>query len=199
MRSLARPGENLNGFTINDLDVAPKRLQLLQEIDSKIMRIAAIYNPLSQAAARAEEEIVRAGLRLGIEVVGAVYRRAEELRPTLEKAAVAEVQAAITTTLTWPHRQIIIDWARERRLPVMYTSALETRDGELISLGANTIPQYRRAAMYIDRMLRGMKPEDLPVEQATENLWLVINLKTAKELGLTVPQALLARADEIIE
>ena len=146
------------------------------------------------------EEILAAASAVGIEVVPFDVRRAEDLPEAIERAKRQGAQALILTAdaMLVANRRTIIDLVEKKKLPTMYDYPFEAAEGGLISYGPDIVSNYRDAATYIDKILRGAKPADLPVQQPTR-LSLVINLKTAEALGIKVPPVLLARADEVIE
>jgi putative tryptophan/tyrosine transport system substrate-binding protein len=198
--SLARPGGNITGLTS---DVTPEtyglRLQLLKEINPKASRVAALWNPnaIGSKALRATED---AGKQLGITIASHEARSIADLQREFSSISEESVEGMLVFTdgLTYARRRDIIAFAASERIPTMYGSRESVDDGGLISYGVNLTAIYRRAASFIDKILRGAKPGDLPVEQPTI-LEQIINLKTAKTLGLVLPPTLLARADEVIE
>jgi len=200
VESLARPGGNTTGFMVFEYAISDKWLELLKEIAPGITRVAVLRDPASPGA----------GGQLGaIQAIAPSFR--VELRPVdvrdadeIERAITAFVRGSnggLIVTLSpfaLAHRALIITLAAQHRLPAVYSYPIFATDGGLISYGPNSTDPYRRAAGYVDRILKGEKPADLPV-QAPTKYELVVNLKTAKALGLTVPQSILARADEVIE
>jgi putative tryptophan/tyrosine transport system substrate-binding protein len=200
VESLARPGGNATGFSTADYDTSGKLLELLIEIAPKVKRVAVLRDDVAKAGVGQWAAIQTAAPRFGVELrpVG-VSDPAE-----IERAVAAfarEPNGGLIVTESGPaivHRELIIGLAARHRLPTVYSQRFFVTEGGLISYGHDTIEPYRRAAGYIDRILKGEKPADLPV-QAPTKFQLVINLKTAKALGLTVPPTLLARADEVIE
>jgi len=203
--SLAHPGGNLTGLSILVLDLNGKRLDLLKETIANISRVGFLTKigpsigeqRLGEQRFK-EAEAAAEGLRLRLQVVGA--KGAEELESAFEAAKRAGVQALLAhpSTFTAINRARIIELAIKNRLPVMYGSRDHVEAGALMGYGPDPIDNYRRAATYVDKILKGAKPADIPVEQP-KKFELVINLKTAKQIGLTIPPNVLARADKIIK
>jgi putative ABC transport system substrate-binding protein len=197
--SLARPGGNITGLSTQHADAVGKRLDLLRETVPDLRRLAIMANAGNAGALQEMRECEQAARGLGIEVVKAEVRRSEDIRPAVE-ALRDRAQAVYVTSdaLMNTSRITISGAALAARLPTMHGFRDIVEAGGLLSYGPSYPEQFRRAAEYVDRILRGAKPVDLPVEQPTR-FELVINLKTAKALGLEVPPTLLARADEVIE
>ena len=198
--SLARPGGNFTGMLNIALDIAGKRLQLLKELLPRITRAGVLRNAGNEASLAIVDEILKSGSAVEIEVVPVDFRRAEDLPHAVDEAERLGAQALILTgdAILMANRKRIIDLAHSKRLPTCFNYRFEVAEGGLISYGADLESNYRDAATYIDKILRGAKPANLPVQQPTR-LSLVINLKTAESLGIRVPPMLLARADEVIE
>jgi len=197
--SLARPGGNVTGLSIQQTDTAAKRLQLLREVVPDLRRLATMADVGAAGALLEVGEVQRAARELGLEVIPAELRQAEDIAPAiagLQRRADALYVATDPLVLT--NRARINTLAREARLPTIYGYREYVDAGGLLSYGPNFADLFRRAADYVDKILRGAKPADLPVEQPTK-FDLVINLKTAKALGLTVPPSLLSLADDVIE
>ena len=199
--SLARPGGNITGLMGNaGPEIAGKRLELLKEAVPKVSRVAILRNPTNAAnvAGFKESEVVAQALR--IQLLPLDVRRADDFASAFPAALRARVDAliVIADAVLLTHRARIADFAAKNRLPAMYGGQDYMDAGGLMFYGANNADVYRRAATYVDKILKGAKPADLPVEQASK-YELVINLKTAKELGLDLPTSVLARADEVIE
>jgi putative ABC transport system substrate-binding protein len=198
--SLARPGGNATGFTNFEYSIGGKWLELLKEIAPRVTRVAVLRDPAIAAGPGQFAAIQTAAPSLGVEVNPVNMRDA----PEIERAVTAFARSAngglIVTAapLGEAHREPIVTLAARNRLPAVYSNRVFVTAGGLISYGPDRVDQYRRAAGYVDRILKGEKPADLPV-QAPIKFELVINLKTARALGLTVPATLLARADEVIE
>jgi putative tryptophan/tyrosine transport system substrate-binding protein len=198
--SLARPGGNATGFTIFEYGMSGKWLELLKEIAPSVTRAAVLRDPAIASGIGQFGAIQSMAPSLGLEVSPVDVRDAPEIERAVTAFARSGNGGMIVTPspLTQRHRDLILALATRYRLPAVYAYRYYAADGGLISYGADSIDLYRRAAGYVDRILKGEKPADLPV-QAPTKYELVINLKTAKALGLTVPPSLLARADEVIE
>ena len=195
--SLAYPGGNITGFTNYELSMGGKWLEILKDIAPSITRVAAIFNPDNPALAGLSRSIEAAASTLGIQVVQRPSRNAEELERTISAFA-SEPNGGLLVLLdfvTLAHRDLIIKLATQHRLPAGYALRIFAASGGLISYGVDPVDL---SASYVDRVLKGVKPADLPVQQPIK-FELIINLKTAKALCLTVPETLLARADEVIE
>jgi len=198
--SLARPGGNITGFTQFDYSIATKWLALLKEIAPNTIRAAVLRDPNITAGIGQWATIQSASSSVGVEVSPVSLVDAGEMESGLAAFARNANAGLIVTgsALTILHRDLIIALAARYRLPAVYYDRYFISAGGLISYGSNNVEQFRLAAGYVDRILKGEKPADLPVQTATK-FELVINLKTAKALGLAVPQSVLARADEVIE
>ena len=198
--SFAHPDGNITGFANHEDTMAAKWVELLKEIAPLVTRAAVIHYPDNPPAAAFFRAIEAATSRLGVQLTRAGVRDAAEIRRAFEVFAREPNSGiiALTDVVTNVHRELIIKLAAQYRLPAIYTFRYWARSGGLASYGADVIDQWRGAASYVDRILRGEKPRDLPV-QAPTKFELVINLKTAKALGLDVPPTLLARADEVVE
>ena len=197
--SLARPGGNVTGLSLQLTDLAAKRLELLREAVPGFGRLAILANVSGPAVMLDMREVEAAARTLGLEVIQLEIRRGEDIAPAFEALkGRAEAVYAANDPLVDTHRVRISTLALAARLPTMYGSRGHVEAGGLMSYGANFPDMFRRAADIVDKILKGAKPADLPVEQPT-NFELVINLKTAKALGITVSPSLLARADEVIE
>ena len=198
--SLARPGGNATGFLVFEYSIAGKWLELLKEIAPRVTR-AAVLRESALAAGPAQFGIIQAiAPALSVELRPVDLRDAGEIERAITAFAQGSNGGLIVTGSTGAafHRGLIITLAARHRLPAVYFARYYVTDGGLISYGPDFIDQNRRAAGYVDRILKGEKPADLPV-QAPTKFELVINLKTAKALGLEIPPSLLARADEVIE
>jgi putative ABC transport system substrate-binding protein len=197
--SLARPGSNITGLSNQTRELAGKRLELLREVVPGLHRLAILVNVGNPAAVLEMGEAQAAARTLGLDVTALEIRRREDIAHAFEalkgRADALYVQGDL---LTVANRIAINSWVLGLRLPTMYAFREEIQAGGLMSYGASAPDLFRRAADYVDKILRGAKPADIPVEQPTK-FDLVINLTTAKVLGLTVPATLLATADELIE
>jgi putative tryptophan/tyrosine transport system substrate-binding protein len=197
--SLSRPGGNVTGLSLQSTDLAGKRLELLREVVPGLRRLAIMAHVGNPGAVLELAGIQTAARALGLEVATLEIRRAEDIAPTFEMlksrvdALYVETDALMST-----HRIRINTLALAARLPTMHGGRAYVEAGGLMSYGPNYTDLFRRAADLVDKVLRGQKPSDIPVEQPT-NFDLIINLTTAKALGIDVPPMLLARADEVIE
>jgi putative tryptophan/tyrosine transport system substrate-binding protein len=198
--SLASPGGNVTGLTMIQAELSGKRLQLLKEAAPNIAVVAVIWNPTDPPAADFLRETEAAARSLGLKLHAIEARSSAELDAAFN--AVADVRPSAFFTLPGGMFQDnvrrIIDFAARHRLPGVFPNRDFVAAGGLLSYATSLAENWRRAATYVDKILKGAKPADLPVEQPTK-FELVINLKTAKALGLTIPPAVLARADEVIE
>jgi putative ABC transport system substrate-binding protein len=197
--SLSRPGGNVTGLSVQQTDTVSKRLGLLREVVPGIRRLAVMANADGPGAVLEMAEMRATARTLGLEVVTFEIRQAEDIALAFESfKGRAEALYVSTDPLVFTNRIRVNTLALGARLPTMYSQREYVEAGGLLSYGANISDLFRRSADYVDKILRGAKPADLPVEQPTR-FDLVINLTTAKALGLTVPPMLLARADEVIE
>jgi putative tryptophan/tyrosine transport system substrate-binding protein len=198
--SLARPAGNATGFASLEYGMSGKWLELLKQISPNVTRAAVIRDPSVPSGSGQLGAIQAVGPFLGVEVSPVDARDASELERAVTDFARSSNGGLIVpaSTPTIVHRKLIIALAARHRLPAVYAYRFFVANRGLISYGADSIDPYRRAADYVDRILKGEKPADLPVQSPTK-YELVINLKTAKALGLDVPTTVLARADEVIE
>jgi putative ABC transport system substrate-binding protein len=199
--SLARPGGNITGLSFDvDLTVITKELELLKEAVPRVRRVAVLSNPANQGNARAIRNVKVTAQSLGVQLQFLEARGPEEFEGAF--AAIAREGAGallvVPDSVLGLHRVRLLDFAARRRLPAMYGLREYTEAGGLMSYAVDVRDSFRRAATYVDKILKGAKPGDLPIEQPTQ-FELVINLKTAKALGLTIPPSLLQRADQVIE
>jgi ABC-type uncharacterized transport system substrate-binding protein len=198
--SLARPGGNATGFALFEFGISVKWLELLKEIAPRVTRAAALRDPATPAGLGQLGAIQGVAPSFGVELSFVDVRDA----PETERAVAAFARQAntgmivLSSAMAIVHRDLIIALAARHKLPAVYSARYFVTSGGLISYGPDTIEPHRRAAAYVDRILKGEKPADLPVQEPTR-YELAINLKTAKALGLDVPATLLARADEVIE
>jgi len=197
--NLARPGGNVTGLSIMLAELSVKRLQLLKETIPTLTRVGVVWNPATPWHARAVENLKEAARTLGVELSFATARAPDEIGPALGLVSRAHAQAVFVVDGPpfFTHRPTFLRMASQARLPVISGERQYTDEGGLISFGPNYEDQLFRSALYVDKILKGAKPGGLPVEQPTK-FTLVVNLKTAKMLGLTIPQSVLVRADEII-
>jgi len=198
--SLSRPGGNATGFVQFEYSLSGKWLELLKQIAPGVTRVAVLRDPAITAGIGQFAIIQSVAPSLGVEVSPINMSDATEIERGISDFA-REANGGLVASaspLAVTHRELIVTLAARYKLPAVYSNRYYAASGGLISYGANFVDQFRRAAGYVDRILKGEKPADMPV-QAPTKYELVINLKTAKTLGLTVPQSLLARADEVIE
>jgi len=198
--SLARPGGNVTGLSILAPALSGKRLELLKEAFPKVTRVVILWNPTSSGEALSFREMPAVAKALGVQHQSMEVRAANDFEDGFQRAKQEGAQALVTmpSPVINANRQQILEFAAKNRLPAMYAGSEFVEAGGLMSYGPNYTDQFRRAAVFVDKILKGAKPADLPVEQPTK-FELVINLKTAKALGLTIPPSLLLRADQVIE
>jgi putative ABC transport system substrate-binding protein len=200
VQSLARPGGNITGVTSIAPDLAAKRLALLKEIAPAVTSVAVFYNAAVPPAEIAMAELKIAAQTLNLRMQSAAVQGSAGLAEALAAITTAQVEGLLVfpDPLTFSNQETITKFALASKIPALYGAKEFISIGGLISYGPSYPAMFRRGAYYVDRILKGANPADLPVEQPTK-FELVINLKTAKALGLTVPPTLLARADEVIE
>jgi putative ABC transport system substrate-binding protein len=198
--SLSRPGGNATGFTMYEFSIGTKWLELLNQVAPKVTRVAVFRDPANPAGMGQFGAIQGAAPSFGVEIIPIAADDAETIERGLTAFARTPNGGLIVVALptTTMHRELIVKLAASHQLPAVYPSRVHAGEGGLVSFGPDTLNEYRSAAGYVDRILKGEKPADLPV-QAPTKYELVINMKTAKALGLDVPPTLLARADEVIE
>jgi putative ABC transport system substrate-binding protein len=198
--SLAQPGGNLTGLTSLAPELSGKRLELLKETFPKVSRVAVLRNPSNRSDPILWKETQAASQALGLQLQSLEVRSPKDLEDAFESATRAGAQALVTHTdpLLQSHLKQIVDFAAKSRLSAIYPDTEYVEAGGLMSYAANVLEFYARAANFVDRILKGAKPADLPVEQPTK-FELVINLKAAKQIGLTIPPNVLARADKVIK
>jgi putative tryptophan/tyrosine transport system substrate-binding protein len=198
--SLARPGGNLTGFTNLSSDLTGKRMELLAEMIPGLSRVAVLWDPKNRGSTQQWKEHQTVGPQLGLQFQSLEVSRGEQIASAFIEAVKARSGALSATSdpLFASNVQNIAELARKHRLPSSYPNTLYVDVGGLMSYGQDRAEPYKRAAIYVDRILKGAKPADLPVEQPTK-FELVINLKTAKQIGLTIPQSVLYRADRVIK
>jgi ABC-type uncharacterized transport system substrate-binding protein len=197
--SLARPGGNVTGLSVQSADLAGKRLELLREVVPGLRRLAIMANVGGRIGVLEMGEAQAAARTLGLEVATLEIQRAEEIAPAIEGLkGRADALYVVTEPLVNTNRVRVNALALDARLPTMHGEKAYVEAGGLMSYGANYPDLYRRAADFVDKILRGARPADIPVEQPTK-FDLFVNLKTAKTLGLTIPQSVLLWADEVIQ
>jgi putative ABC transport system substrate-binding protein len=200
VESLARPRVNVTGFSFMAPELTPKRLELLRTAFPHISTVAVLVNtanPASKSYLQATEEAARS---LGLPIVALVEAASVDALLALRPTAFGDASAVVVMQdgLLWNHRREVLALVNSARLPAIYAEREFADDGGLISYGANISDSFRRAAGYVDRILKVAKPGDLPIQQPVK-FDFIVNLKTAEALGLTVPPSILARADEVIE
>jgi putative ABC transport system substrate-binding protein len=198
--TLARPGGNVTGLSTVGSELEAKRLELLRETVPGLARVGALVNMGNASQPPFWQEIESAARRLGIEVQLLDVRKSEDLEPAFAATVKRRVNGLIVTNdgLLTANRKLIAELAAKNRLPTIYQSTDFIEVGGFMAYGPNYRDLYRRASTYVDNIFKGAKPADLPIEQPTK-FELIINLKTAKALGLTIPQSILVRANEVIE
>ena len=198
--SLARPGGNVTGTTRVDADFSAKRLQLLKETFPKLSRVAVLSHGALGGDQEELQETQAEARRLGVQIQSLTVQEPNQFLSTYAEMKKLRADALIifTSGFTSFHRRQLIELAINNRLPTMCAHATWTDVGCLISYGPNVTELYRRAAVFVDKILKGTKPADLPVEQPTK-FEFIINLKAAKQIGLTIPPNVLARADKVLK
>jgi putative ABC transport system substrate-binding protein len=198
--SLAHPGGNVTGLSSMAPELAGKRIQLLREMLPKASRLATLWNPTNPIEVLGMQEMQAAGAAVGVQIHSVEVRSAEDYPSVFASvlAGRADAMHVFVNPVTSKHAQLIVDFALANRLPSSYDVALFVEAGGLWSYGASFDDMFRRAAGYVDKILRGARPGELPIQQPTA-FEFVINLKTAKSIGLTVPNALLLRTDRVIQ
>jgi putative ABC transport system substrate-binding protein len=197
--NLAHPGANITGLSLMTTDLTAKRLQLLKETISRVGRVAVLWNPATPYHMKAVADLKAAAPSLSIDLKFVGARTPEEFGPAFSAVRGAHAQAlyVIDDPFFVIHRTTLLKLVSKAGLPAIYASREFADEGGLISYGTNFGDLFRRSAGYVEKILKGAKPSDLPIEQPTK-FELVVNLKTAKVLGITVPQSILVRADEVI-
>jgi putative tryptophan/tyrosine transport system substrate-binding protein len=198
--SLAHPGGNITGLTLFATEQGAKRLQLMKDLLPAMRHVALLSNANAAGHRLQVKEMMPAAVKLGLTPQSLTVQHANDIDAVLRAAVAGNAQAIITMDdpLIESQRDRIVDFALRNRLPVMGERRVMTEAGGVISYGPNQIDMWKRAAVFVDKILNGANPADLPVEQPTK-FELVINLKSAKAIGLTVPAAMLVAADEVIE
>jgi len=198
--NFARPTANITGLTSNSAQLGGKRLELLKAVVPKASRLAVLYNPGDSSNVLASKELEQSAPALGLTLQRVEVRKAAEFESAFAAMTRRHAEALFGAAglLTTSHRQVLVHLAAKVRIPAIWGERQFVESGGLMSYAADFYDQIRRSATYVDKILRGSKPGDLPIEQPTK-LELVINRKTAKALGLTIPPSLLLRADHVIE
>ena len=197
--SLAHPGGNITGATLMTVEITAKRMEVLKETVPTRSRVAVLWNPTNPIGKVQVEDAVIAANRLGLKIQRIPARKAEELSSAFARIADPRQTGVLFTddTMVWNQLKHVAGLSAKHSLPGIGGTRLFPEAGVLMSYGPSPKEQYQRAALFVDKILKGAKPADLPVEQPTK-FELVVNLKTAKALGITIPQAILLRADEVI-
>jgi putative ABC transport system substrate-binding protein len=195
--SLARPGQNITGLTHVAPDLTGKRLELIKEVIPGLLRVAVLWNPNQPGQSAAFKEMQTAARAWKLNVISMEARNRDEIERVLSAKDLSQALLELPDPVLFFNRDLIAILAVKRKLPTMYSFSEYVDAGGLVSYGTSFPALFYRAATYVDKILKGTKPGDLPVEQPTK-FELVINLKTAKQIGLTVPPNMLARADRVI-
>jgi len=200
VKSLSRPGGNVTGLSNVAPELSGKKLELLKQIAPKVSRVAVLWNPASTVEPLALQDLLTAATAVSVEIQSVEVRSPDDFSAAFAVVSSSRAHAllALGNPINFRARQLIADFALRNRLPSIYDERLFVDTGGLMSYAPSFTDSFRRAATYVDKILKGAKPADLPVEQPTK-FELVINLKTAKALGLTIPPSVLARADQVIE
>jgi putative ABC transport system substrate-binding protein len=200
VKSLARPGGNLTGITDQVVDLAAKEVQLLKETLPKMQRLALMWESTSPAAVRGAENTQAAARKMGLRVLPMLIADAKDFEEAFDLAAKREADAVIVmhTPLTVEFSGKIAQFAMKKRLPLMSAPTQFAEAGALLSYGTDLTSYFRRAATLVDKILKGAKPADLPIEQPTK-FEFVVNMKTAKALGIKIPQSVMVQVNRVIE
>ena len=198
IKSLARPGGNITGVTVNAGATVTKRLELLRELVPSLKQVAVLVHPAHPTDPVQRKEMEEAARVLGLQLKPAAVRAPEDFEAAFKAVSRAGGLLNIDTPLFTTYRTQFVELAARNRLPAIWSNGIIVEAGGLMSYGTSIPALFRRAATYVDKVLKGARPGDLPVEQPTK-FEFVINLKTAKALGLTIPASLLQRADRVIE
>lgn len=198
--SLSRPGGNVTGLSNIGPELSGKKLELLKEIAPKASRVAVLFNPASEVEPLTVRELSAAAPAVGVEIQPVEVRSPDDFSAAFAALSASRVHAllALGNPINFRGRQLIADFALKNRLPSIYDERLFVEAGGLMSYAPSFTDSFRRAATYVDKILKGAKPADLPVEQPMK-IELVVNVKTAKILGLTIPPSLLLRADQLVQ
>jgi putative tryptophan/tyrosine transport system substrate-binding protein len=198
IKSLARPGGNITGVTVNAGTTVTKRLELLRELVPRLKQVAVLVHPAHPTDPVQRKEMEEAARALGLQLKPTAVTAPEDFEAAFKAVSGAGALLNIDTPLFTTYRTQFVELAARNRLPAIWSNGIIVEAGGLMSYGTYIPALFRRAAIYVDKVLKGARPGDLPVEQPTR-FELVINLKTAKALGLTIPPSLLQRADQVIE
>jgi putative ABC transport system substrate-binding protein len=201
VKSLARPGGNVTGLTALGRELRGKQLELLKEAVPKLSRVAFLYGPATpNSVLEVKEDLPIAARALKLTILPSEARAADDFEKVFAAMSKERPDGLVVTggTVMRTNRKRIVGFALKSRLPSVFTTEEFVDAGGLMSYAADDADSYRRVAIYVDKILKGAKPADLPVEQP-KKFELVINLKTAKQIGLTIPQKMLARADKVIK
>jgi len=198
--SLARPGGNITGFTSIEAVLAGKRLELLTETVSKLSRVAVLWNPQNPSSVQEWKESQLAARQLGLQLHSMAVSSTDKYESAFSEATKARsaALAVLATPLAFSNQERIAALAAKNRMPAIYSRGDYVENGGLMSYGPDQTERFRRAAVFVDKILKGAKPADLPVEQP-KKFEFIINLKAAKQIGLTIPPNVLARADKVIK
>ncbi len=198
--TLARPGGNITGLSRINIELTAKRLELLNEVMPSATRIAVLYNPEGRVPVLSLKEAQSAAIKLRLQIQALEMQAPEDIDNAFRSAVRERAEAVMTLAggFTGFNRKRIVNLAAKSRLPAMYNNARFVADGGLMSYAADQREEFRRAALYVDKILKGAKPGELPIEQPTK-FELMMNLRTAKQIGLTIPPNVLARADRVIK
>jgi putative ABC transport system substrate-binding protein len=200
VKSLARPGGNVTGLSMMTTELNAKRLELLKEVVPRLSKVAVLWNPDHPFHSKVVEDLKVIAPSLSLELSFTAARTSDALPTAFSDVTRAHAQAlyVVEDPIFFAHRLLLLQLASKARVPTIHELRRWPLEGSLLSYGPDLYDLFRRAALYVDRVFKGAKPADLPVEQPTK-FELVINLKTAKALGLTIPPSLLLRADQVIE
>jgi putative ABC transport system substrate-binding protein len=198
--SLARPGGNVTGLSALSPEVSGKQLQLLKEIRPKLSRVAVFGNSTTAGNNQTVKEMEAAAAQLRVQIKYVDVRNENEIESAFQQAVKERAEAIVVlgNPATTPRRKELAELAVKTRLPAMYYTTEFVEDGGLMTYGVSITDLFRRSAGYVDKIVKGAKPSDLPIEQPTK-FDLVINLKAAKQIGLSIPPAVLAQADRVIK
>ena len=202
VKSLARPGGNITGLATMTVELGSKNLELLREVLPKLSRVAVLVNPANPAARTFVSDIDKTAGVIGVKVIPFEARSLREIENVFREATRQKTEGLLVSTtegLFFGNRRLIADLALRYRLPLVFAAPAEyVEAGALLGYGSSSVAMFREAARYVDRILKGAKPAELPVERPT-TFQLFINLRTARALGLTIPPSLLLRADKVVE